>query len=174
MILNELREGMPQYSLQVISESNLGEVHAMLQTNTYFYEMTQGHGVTIEECREDITALPPGKSLESKTFFAIYENGKCIAVIDFIEGYPDETTGYLGLFVLDANRHGHGLGTRILNKIEETAKTQGFQYLQLGCYEANARGFFFWSKMGFQEIRRSERETGGKRYPILSMQKELV
>lgn len=173
MILDELRRRMPQYSLEIISEANLGEVYAMLRTNAYFYQRTQEHAVTVEECRDDITALPPGKSLVSKAYFAVYEDGKCLAAIDFIEGYPDHKTGYLGLFIVDAERHGQGIGTKILNVIEEAAKELDFQYLQLACHETNEKGFLFWLKKGFREIRRSERKTEGKVYQIISLQKEL-
>ncbi len=173
MILDRLRKKMPQYCIEIISEKNIDDVFALLRSNVYFYSKTQEHNVTRQECIADITALPPGIEITSKTYIAVYQEEKCIAVIDFIEGYPNDKTGYLGLFILDASVQGHGIGKNILNYIMEVSKEIGFEKIELACHKSNEKGFLFWSKMRFYEVRRSERETDRKKYVIISMQHKL-
>ena len=170
MILDRLSEKMPQYRIEIISEKNVDDVLALFQSNVYFYSKTQEHSVTREECISDITDLPPGMDITSKTYIALYQEDKCIAIIDLIEGYPNDKTVFLGLFILDASVQGHGIGKNLLNDILEVSKEMGFEKMELACHETNEKGFLFWSNMGFHEVRRTVRETDGKEYIIISMQ----
>ena len=173
MILDRLRMKMPQYRIEIISEKNIDDVLALFQSNVYFYSKTQEHSVTRKECISDITDLPPGMDITSKTYIALYQEAKCIAIIDLIEGYPNDKTIFLGLFILDASVHGHGNGKSILKDIMEVSKEMGFEKMELACHETNEKGFKFWSKMRFHEVRRTVRETDGKKYIIISMQHKL-
>ncbi len=73
----------------------------MMRSYKYYYSKTQNHEITITECLEDIEALPPGVEKAKKTFVALYDKDKCLALIDFIEGFPKNDIGYLGLLMLD-------------------------------------------------------------------------
>lgn len=173
MILKELRSRLSEYRIEIISENNIDDVLDLMLSNKYFYSKTQEHDVTREECLDDINALPPNVEYANKTHVAFYDKEKCIAVVDFIEGFPKDSIGYLGLLMLHESVHRKGIGEKILASIFEVAKEKGFKDIELGCYESNERGYMFWSKMGFKEIRRSEREVDGKIYTIISMQREL-
>ncbi len=173
MILDQLRMKMQQYRIEIISEKNIDDVLALFQTNVYFFSRTQEHSVTRTECISDITDLPSGMDIKSKTYIALYQEGKCIAIIDLIEGYPNDKTIFLGLFILDASTQGRGVGKNILNDIMEVSKKMGFEKMELGCHETNEKGFEFWSKMRFHEVRRTVREMDGKEYIIISMQHKL-
>lgn len=173
MILKELQYNIPEYSIITISKNNIDDVLSLMKSNTYFYSKTQEHTVTREECLEDLHALPPDVPFSNKTYVAFYEKEKCVAVIDFIEGYPNKHTGYLGLLMLHENVHRKGIGARLLKELSKVAKDIGLTHMELACYEANERGHMFWTKMGFKEIRRSNRENDGKLYTLISMGREL-
>lgn len=173
MILNELQHKILEYNIITISENNIDDVLSLMKSNTYFYSKTQGHMVTREECLEDLHALPPHVPFSNKTYVAFYEKESCIAVIDFIEGYPNESTGYIGLFMLHEKVHRKGIGEKLLKGLCEVAKDIGLTHIELACYEENERGHMFWTKMGFQEIRRSNRENDGKIYTLISMKCKL-
>lgn len=173
MLINELENVLSEYIIKPITKENIEDVFHLMRGNKYFYSKTQNHEVTIEECLEDINALPPKVEKEKKTFVALYDNDKCLAVIDFIEGYPKEDIGYLGLLMLDEGIQRKGVGEKILTNIFKVARDKKFKIIELACHEANKNGFDFWTKMGFFDVRKSERETDGKIYNLISMQFRL-
>lgn len=173
MLINELENVLSEYIIKQITEENIEDVFHLMKSNKYFYSKTQNHEVTIEECLEDIDALPPRVENAKKTFVALYDKDKCLAVIDFIEGYPKEEIGYLGLLMLDESIQRKGMGKKILTKIFKVAKDKQFKIIELACHETNENGFNFWTKMGFFEVRKSKRETDGKIYNLISMQCRL-
>ncbi|MBP1927183.1 GNAT superfamily N-acetyltransferase [Sedimentibacter acidaminivorans] len=173
MLINELKNVLVEYIIKPITAENIEDVFHLMRGNKYFYSKTQNHEVTIEECLEDIDALPPRVAKEKKTFVALYDKDKCIAVIDFIEGFPKDDIGYLGLLMVDESIQGNGVGKNILTNIFKVARDKQFKIIELACYETNKKGFEFWSKMGFFEVGKSERETDGKIYNLISMQCRL-
>jgi len=168
-----LQDKLPEFEVVPISKKNVCDVWEMMKGNEYFYSRTQDHEVTRKECVDDITALPPGKGLEDKTYVGIYEGSELIAAVDLIAGYPDEKTEYLGLLILAVPKHGLGIGKKILDVITTSAKEKGFEYIELACHKTNEIGFAFWSKNGFEVIRTSERNIDGKVYTLLSMRKQI-
>lgn len=168
-----LQDRLSEFKVVPISESNVRDVWEMMKGNEYFYSKTQDHEVTMGECVDDITALPPGKSLEDKTYVGIYEGGELIAAVDLIDGYPYEKTGYLGLLMLAASKHGMSIGKQILDGITASAREKGFEYIELACHKTNEIGLAFWSKNGFEVIRESERKIDGKIYTLFSMRKRI-
>ena len=175
MLMKELQAKLAEFKVVRISEENVRDVWALMKGNVYFYSRTQGHEVTLEECRDDITALPPGARMDEKTYVAVYDgdDDQMLAAVDLIEGFPDEKTAYIGLLMLDAQRQRKGLGKRIFEAIMMTAKEKGFEYIELACYEANEIGFTFWCANGFEVIRKSERKTDGKCYTLFSMRRTI-
>lgn len=149
MLLNELKNVLTEYIIKPITEENIEDVFHLMRSNTYFYSKTQNHELTIEECMKDIDALPPRVAKSKKTFVALYDKDKCLAVIDFIEGFPKDDIGYLGLLMLDESIHRKGIGKKILTNIFKVARDKQFQIIELACYETNKNGFDFWTKMGF-------------------------
>lgn len=173
MLINELENVLSEYIIKPITEENIEDVFHLMRGNKYFYSKTQNHEVTIEECLEDIDALPPRVEKSKKTFVALYDKDKCLAVIDFIEGYPKEDIGYLGLLMLDESIQRKGVGEKILTNIFKVARDKKFKIIELACHETNKSGFDFWTKMGFFDVRKSKRETDGKIYKLISMQYRL-
>lgn len=173
MLIKELENVLSEYILKPITAENIEDVFHLMRGNKYFYSKTQNHELTIEECLEDIDALPPRVEKAKKTFVALYDKDKCLAVIDFIEGFPKDDIGYLGLLMLDDSIQRKGIGAKILNNIFEVARDKQFKIIELACYETNKNGFAFWTKMGFFEVKKSERETDGKIYNLISMQCRL-
>jgi GNAT superfamily N-acetyltransferase len=170
MLINELENVLSEYIIKPITAENIEDVFHLMRGNKYFYSKTQNHEVTIEECLEDIDALPPGVEKAKKTFVAVYDKDKCLAVVDFIEGFPKDDIGYLGLLMLDESIQRKGVGKKILTNIFKVARDRQFKIIELACHETNENGFDFWTKMGFFEVRKSERETDGKIYNLIAMQ----
>ena len=48
-----------------------------------------------------------------------------------ILAYPNETTGYIGFFMVDKSRQGQGIGSRIVADIENTMRNNGMRHSRL-------------------------------------------
>lgn len=173
MFIDVLKDMLEEYELVENTKQNVNDVYNLLISNEYFIKNTQSENMTIEDCIEDIKAVPPGKDLDSKSYVSLYKDNKCICIIDFIVNYPQEKTGYIGLFILDNDIHGTGLGTSILNQLTSACIHFGLKRIELGCYKTNEIGFSFWSKKGFQEIKRTIKDIEGIRTEIINMRKDL-
>ena len=159
--------------IERITLDNLSRVIALFASNPDYFSCVQSHPIDENECRADITMLPPGKTLADKTYVLVSDAQGDFAVIDFVERYPDDQTGYLGFLILSGSRQRSGLGTILLSKIEQAAKVCGLSRLELGCYETNESGMAFWKALGFSPIRTSEQKTDGIVYSIVSMEKNI-
>lgn len=71
-----------------------------------------------------------------------------MAILDLIDGYPTAEIAYIGLFMIDANLSGQGLGSRIMAALLPQLATR-FKKVRLGYVESNPQSSYFWSKVGF-------------------------
>lgn len=161
------------YQAERITEENVSRVQALLSSNTDYFHATQSYPVSREDCIADITALPPGKSMADKNYLLLSDEAGDLAVIDFIEKYPDSASGYLGFFILANERHHQGIGKRLLKMVEKAACQCGLSRIELACYALNEPGICFWQAAGFAPIRTSERITNGISYTLVSFEKQL-
>lgn len=81
--------------------------------------------------------LPPAISSEQKQFLGYFLEEKLVAVLDFVEGYPDSQTVFIGLFMLDGDYHGKGIGSQLFQEVIQVL-TQDFARLRLGYVATNA------------------------------------
>jgi len=117
---------------------------------------------TREELRGDMTVLPEGCAMEQKHFFAYCDGDEPLAILDLIEGYPDERTCYIGLFMVDAARSGEGAGTRIVTELCAALRDLGFDELRLAYGKHYPHGAHFWTKNGFLPLREAELDKYGE------------
>lgn len=148
-LLTGLRAAFP--GLRPLEEGDLPLVFALYQRNTFFNSAALEAPPTLESCREDLAALPPGREPRHKLFLGLFQGEALAAVLDLVEGYPGEGTLYIGLLELEVQFHRQGLGTRLLRALKTAAQKAGFSSLRLGCYERNAPGLAFWNAMGFEK-----------------------
>lgn len=175
MILTDLEKSFSgQYSIVKVSDKNIDDVYEVTKLNKYFISRTQRHEVTREECREDMYALPPNTDMSQKFYIAFYKENECVALFDYVEGYPDSNVVYLGLFMLNPGFQGVKLGSYMIGKFVECVRNNGFTEIKLGCYEANEIGYAFWNRMGFNKEKVTIRENDGKLYNLIQMQKKLL
>ena len=68
-LLSQLMGNLPGWAGELIGEENLQVALRVLESNRDgYYTYIQEEWPTEENVREDITALPPGRSLSDKTF----------------------------------------------------------------------------------------------------------
>lgn len=138
---------------------------ALAKGNTLYYRYFQ-EKPTLDNLRGDLYALPAGCNLSQKHFWGVQSGQELIALIDWIAGYPDLTTAWIGWFILRIDRQGQGLGTALLKRLLETIEAAGFAEIQLGIVEGNPQSEHFWQKNGFVKTGR-RKQTGAMTIAVM-------
>lgn len=153
-LMQALTEALPVWEIEPVAEGNLTQGLEILASNREgYYALTGEPAPTLQNLREDLTHLPPGRSLCDKSFLLLSFDGKATALMDYVRGYPTEQTGYIGLLILHQNCHRQKLGTVLFQAVEQAARKTGARRLELGCFEANTPGLSFWRSNGFKVLR---------------------
>ena len=147
------------YIVRKITEDDVDDIIAIMQGNPLFYEYTDARP-TRDDLKRDMTALPNGKSIEDKYYIGFFDDNELIAVMDLIDGYPDEDTAFIGFFMMAPKEQGKGTGSRIIEEVSKTLKDAGFTRTRLAINKGNPQSSSFWKKNGFESLREVERQDG--------------
>ena len=158
-----------EYKIKRIKEADIPEVYALCKNNPLFYQYCPPF-VTIESIKEDLMALPKGKTLEDKYYIGFYKNKLLVAVMDLITGYPNAETAFLGFFMLDQLMQGKGVGSILISDTCRYLKEIGFSSVKLGYVKGNPQSEAFWIKNHFEKTGIEVQADG---YMIVSMQRYL-
>lgn len=121
------------------------------------------------EVWEDMTRLPPGKSSEDKFFLGFWKGRDLVAVMDFVYGYPDKETVFIGLFMVDSSWQDRGVGSRLI--VDSLAFfSKKYHKVRLACVKGNPQSENFWKKQGFLLTGEEAQEST---YSVYLMEKSL-
>lgn len=168
-MIQYIRQYLPEYDFLPGTIDNLQDQYQLKQGNADFFVKVQNHEATLAECKEDLTACPPEFPQERQNYWLIYENGTCVAILAYLEGYPEKATVYIGLLLVKKELHGRGIGRKINDAFMKAAHQAGYKKIRLGCYLANESGYRFWKRNRYVAEKMTEQENGGKKYPLLHM-----
>lgn len=147
----EIENLSKKYKVRKLSLNDIEEVYDLCSKNTMYYEYCPPF-ITMDGVKEDMEALPPGKTYDDKYYVGYYENKMLIAVMDLIAGYPDDSTIYIGLFMMKTLLQGKGIGTAIIQKLCDYCKAQGYERIKLAWVKGNPQSERFWKKNNFIPI----------------------
>lgn len=136
------------YYVRKLKEDDLETIYQLSIGNRIFYEHHPPF-VTRESILEDMKALPPGKEYEDKFYIGFFSENKLLAVMDLIQGFPRENVAFIGLFMMDRQYQGKGIGSQIIQECIQCLRESGFRTVQLGVDKGNPQSFAFWKKNGF-------------------------
>lgn len=145
-----IRHVSVRYPVRRLSEADIPEVLSLCGKNTLYYRYCPPC-VSEQSLRNDMSALPPGKTLADKYYIGYFDGRKLIAVLDLILSYPDHGIAWIGFFMLDADRQNHGVGSSIISELFASLKRTGINEIRLGWVEGNPQAEHFWHKNGFTE-----------------------
>ncbi len=134
-------------------------VFELTSGNPQFYEHSD-RANSIEGIVSDMELLPPGREKEHKFYLGFFNYGYLEAVMDFIDGYPDEDTAYIGFFMLSECMQGKKNGTAMIERICLYCEELGYKRVMLGYEKANTQAAGFWESVGFESLREIMREHG--------------
>lgn len=159
-----------EYAVRRLGEADIPAVLALMQGNPQYYRYCGGDAVpTAQGIRRDMTITPPGTSTEDKYYVGFFQNGQLAAIMDLIDGYPEEKIAFVGFFMMEQTLQGRGAGTRLIGNLCGQLKELGFRCVRLGIDKGNPQSTHFWRKNGFRVIREIPQEKG----TILLAEREL-
>lgn len=106
--------------------------------------------VTIDTLLDDLKALPPNKTYDDKYFIGYFKDNELIAIMDFIDKYPDDKTAFIGFFMVNKYYQGKGIGTKIITDLTNYLKSLNYQNIRLGYVETNNEAKAFWLSNKFK------------------------
>ncbi len=128
----------------------------LIENQPYF--LCCGSQPTKELVQSDITVGPPGIPTGQKYYLGFYRDNRLLAVMDLIDGYPEDQYAFIGFFMLRLSLQGKGEGSRLIGEIIGYLQTLGFTAVRLGIDKNNENGIRFWTKNGFEILKEIEKE----------------
>lgn len=149
----------PRYVIRRMTIDDTDAVFDLLIENQPYF-LCCGNQPTRELVQSDITVGPPGIPAEQKYYLGFYRDNSLLAVMDLIDGYPEDQFAFIGFFMLRLSLQGKGEGSRLIGEIIGYLQTLGFTAVRLGIDKNNANGVRFWTKNGFEILKEIEKEDG--------------
>lgn len=147
-----------------LSPADAPALQVLYERCTDFHQQHEGVPTTPTAAEEELTGVPPGKSLADKFALGIYaHDGRMVAHLDLVRDYPDPGDWQIGLLMVDPAARGTGLGSRACRAALEWTRTLGMRTMTLGVLEHAPDAERFWRRMGFQEVRRQPYTSSGGR-----------
>lgn len=157
------------YCVTPINNSNVNEVFDLCKHNNKYYSHLQ-ETATLDGVKNIVNELPPNTTLDNKYFVGFYKDNKLVAILDLIDGYPNKNTAFIGLFMVDINLQGLGVGKGIISKLLKFLKSKKYSSCDLGVIETNIEAISFWEKLGFEK---TGKIYNHEKYNVIMMSNKL-
>lgn len=145
----EISKLSAKYSVRKLEKDDVDIIYNLSRENLIFYQYHPPF-VTKESILEDIEALPPGKTYDDKFYIGFFDADALVAVMDLILDYPQKKIAFIGLFMMNMDFQGRGVGTGIIQECAAYLAVLGYEKLQLGIDKGNPQSEAFWTKNGFR------------------------
>ena len=149
------------------------EVLNIYISNDYYFNKILNIPQNITNVEQDITNIPDGVQKSQKNYRLVSFNDEILGAVDYIDGYPEKNTVFIGLLIIKNNKHRQGFGEKIFNYLEDLFKSEGFLKIRLGVIADNEIGFSFWKKQNFKEIERKVLKFGNSEKEVIVMEKKI-
>lgn len=147
------------YSVRRMTMADVPSIFELCKGNKLFYEYC-GARCSEEQIVSDMSILPPQKTLDDKYYIGFFKENTLIAVMDLIDGFPDESTAYIGFFMMNADFQGRGYGSSLIAEVCGYLKNAGFSSARLAFDKFNPQSSRFWRKNGFLDIKEAPQGDG--------------
>ncbi|KSV59806.1 GNAT family N-acetyltransferase [Acetivibrio ethanolgignens] len=155
----EIRKFSKVYDVRKLNINDVEMIYTFCKSNTQYYEYC-GKDISTELIESDIKITPPGIPMEQKYYIGFFENNLLVAIMDLIDGYPDDNTAFIGFFMMNSQLQGTGIGSKIISEVLNYLKGKGFEMCRLGIDKDNPQSNHFWRKNGFKVVREVVQEEG--------------
>ena len=150
-----------EYAVRELAQADVPAVLRLMQGNPLYFQYCGGDAVPTEQSiLRDMSIVPGKKTLEDKYYVGFYQGETLTAIMDLIDGYPEEDIAFVGFFMMNISLQGTGEGTKIISRLCQTLKAMGIGRVRLGIDKGNPQSTHFWKKNGFQVIREVSQGDG--------------
>ena len=157
-----------KYIVRRMSDPDAEAILEFCKENTQYYEYCQAE-LALEQVMSDLHLAPPGISPEDKYYVGFYEDDELMAVMDLIDGYPEENIVFIGFFMMNKRFQGKEIGSSIFRENSDYLMSIGMTSIRLAIDKGNPQSTHFWKKNGFKVIYEADRDG----HVLLVAEKEL-
>lgn len=141
------------YTVRRLFRDDIPSVFALCEKNPQYYEHCPPF-VTPESIKADLKAMPQRKAGQEQDkyylgYFDVHQ--RLVAVMDFIDHYPDAQGGFIGFFMMEKDLQGTGVGSSIITELCACLAQWDYQYIRLGYVDGNEQSRSFWLKNQFTD-----------------------
>ena len=148
-------ERLPGFTVEAVTKENITKYQNVFCSNDDYYLITEGRPASLQDCIETIeytenfpTGIPHNLGFS--------KDGKGAAYLSLFEGYPEEKTLYIGLFLVDRSLQRSSLGSTVIKAVIDQGFSSGYGAVKLSVQDNNVSGYPFWKKMGFTAVNKTE------------------
>ncbi len=162
--------GLQAHSVRRLTLEDIGAIQGLFEKCLDYMLLVDGHAADPQAVAEEFQSVPPGKSLEDKFVFGIFDRqGDLAGLLDTLRGFPEENTWWIDTLLLAPEARGQGLGRLIVQGFAETIQASGARALMLGVVEENRGAYRFWTRMGFAWVRQTGPQAFGNKTQTVSI-----
>ena len=141
------------YTVRRLLRDDIPSIFALCEKNPQYYEHCPPF-VTPEKIEADMKAMPQRKTGQEQDkyylgYFDVHQ--RLVAVMDFIDHYPDAQSGFIGFFMMEKDLQGTGVGSSIITELCACLVQWDYQYIRLGYVDGNEQSRSFWLKNQFTD-----------------------
>ena len=151
-----------------MNDSDAEAILEFCKENTQYYEYCQAEP-TLEQVMSDLHLAPSGIGPEDKYYVGFYHDDGLVAVMDLVDGFPEDGIVFIGFFMMSKRLQGQEIGSSIIREVSEHLKSKGITSIRLAIDKGNPQSTHFWKKNGFSVIYEADRDG----HALLVAEKEL-
>ena len=140
-----------------MNDSDAEAILEFCKENTQYYEYCQAEP-TLEQVLSDLHLAPPGIGPEDKYYVGFYQDDDLVAVMDLVDGFPEDSIVFIGFFMMSKRLQGQEIGSSMIREVSEYLKNVGMTYVRLAIDKGNPQSTHFWKKNGFNTIYEADRD----------------
>lgn len=141
-----------KYNVRKLQKNDIDQIYDLCSKNHLYYQYCPPY-VTRKSIELDMSALPDNVDFKDKYYVGYFKNGKLIAILDLIDGYPKKDIVFIGFFMVDSTIQKSGIGSAIVNELIDYLTTLEYKEVRLGWINGNPQAEHFWIKNGFCPIK---------------------
>lgn len=139
-----------------------------------FFTLVAGDAPAENTARLLLQSRPPTVPPAGKHLIGFAQGGEIIALVDLLEGFPEEAEWYVGLLLLAPLQRSRGLGTAVWNAMEGWIRDAGGRRIRLIVQKQNPAAARFWSGVGFAARGEVEQVLSNRTNICWRFEKELT
>lgn len=135
----------------------IAEIQAFNDTNPGYWLMTHGYPPPADDAEKAFDEHPPPDMTYLDDPWHLMRDRRTheiVAQVAFAVDLMAAHVWHLGFFIVAERLHGTGFAQRLHDAWMQWARGEGARWLRLNVVEINTRGFAFWRRQGYVEVKR--------------------